>query len=279
MPAADLDLLVKAAEAAGDTALGYAGKAPRCWDKPGGAGPVTEADLAVNDVLSDILRTARPDYGWLSEESEDDPARLGRPSIFIVDPIDGTRSFIDGSRTWAHALAVARDGAVTAAVIYLPMREAMYVAAAGLGAFRNGDQIHASQRPDLSGASVLAARPTMNAGNWSGPVPEFSRHYRPSLAYRMACVAEGRFDAMLTLRETWEWDAAAGDLIVRESGGTCSDQTGAGLRFNNPRPKVAGILAGGSGVYGALLGELAASGQSGGGRQGRRMSPDRPKRT
>ena len=99
----DLALLLRAARAAGDVALGFSGPTAKAWDKPG-QGPVTEADFAVNDVLHDILRAARPEYGWLSEETPDDRARLGCEHVFIIDPIDGTRSFIEGSGTWAHSI-------------------------------------------------------------------------------------------------------------------------------------------------------------------------------
>ena len=131
MPETDLALLIRAARAAGEIATRFSGKTARRWDKSGDAGPVTEADLAVNEMLASELRAARSDYGWLSEETEDDLVRLQHDSVFIVDPIDGTRSFIEGSRTWAHALAVAHEGVVTAAVVYLPMRDMLYSAALG----------------------------------------------------------------------------------------------------------------------------------------------------
>lgn len=244
MPEADdLDLLIRAARSAGDVATQFAGQSAQRWDKPGGAGPVTEADLAANDTIHDILRPARPGYGWLSEETEDDPARLSAPRTFIIDPIDGTRSFIEGSRTWAHALAVAEAGRITAAVIYLPLRGLMYTAARAAGAQLNGAPIRASAQRDLSGARLLAARPTLAPGNWPRGVPNVDRHYRPSLAYRMAVVAEGRFDALLTLRDTWEWDIAAGALIAEEAGAYVSDAAGDTLRFNSATAKTAGILA------------------------------------
>ncbi|MCB1312911.1 MAG: 3'(2'),5'-bisphosphate nucleotidase CysQ [Sedimentitalea sp.] len=244
MPAADLALLIDAARAAGRIALGYEGKEARRWDKPKGAGPVTEVDLAVNAMLEERLRAARPDYGWLSEETEDDPERLARERVFIVDPIDGTRSFADGSKTWAHALAVAEGGVVTAGVVYLPMRDLLYSAAAGQGAFLNDNRIAPSARNALDSAEILATRPNMDKLHWrGGQVPGFSRAHRPSLAYRMALVAQGRFDGMLTLRPCWEWDIAAGDLILREAGALCTDRRGAGLRFNNPHPAVDGVIA------------------------------------
>ncbi|MEQ9260977.1 MAG: 3'(2'),5'-bisphosphate nucleotidase CysQ [Roseovarius sp.] len=258
MPAADLPLLIEAARAAGEVALRYSGETARQWEKPEGLGPVTEADLAVNEVLHDMLRAGRPDYGWLSEETEDGPARLETRRAFIIDPIDGTRSFIEGSGTWAHSLAVVEDGIPTAAVVYLPARDMLYAAAAGEGATRNGAPIRATPRRELAGASVLAAKPGYQPQHWrDGAVPDVTRVYRPSLAYRLSIVAEGRFDAMFTLRPTWEWDVAAGDLILREAGAATSDRAGRPLRFNNPHPQVEGVVAANPALHAQITGALA----------------------
>ncbi|MFD1196678.1 inositol monophosphatase family protein [Seohaeicola saemankumensis] len=258
MPATDLDLLIAAAQAAGQLATSFSGPTAKRWDKDAGAGPVTEADLAVDRLLRERLTGARPDYGWLSEETPDSPDRLDRARVFIVDPIDGTRSFIDGSATWAHSLAVAEDGQITAAVVFLPLKNKLYTAAAGQGACLNGNPIRASAPDGISGASMLAARPVYDPGNWRGnAVPAMERHHRPSLAYRLSLVAEGRFDAMLTLRPSWEWDIAAGALILQEAGARTTDRTGAALRFNNPHPQVNGVLAAGDRLHRALADRLA----------------------
>ena len=258
MPAHDLPLLIDAARVAGRVATSFAGKTAQRWDKPGDAGPVTEADIAVNALLSSTLRQARPDYGWLSEESEDDTERLGRDKVFIVDPIDGTRSFVEGSNTWAHSIAVAEAGQITAAVVYLPLRNKLYAAARGEGAMLNGTPIRASRKTALDRATVLAARPALMAQNWkTRTTPPFKRSYRPSLAYRLALVAEGRFEAMMTLRHSWEWDIAAGALIAAEAGGCALDRTGTPLRFNNADPRLNGVVAGGGGVCAALIDALA----------------------
>ncbi len=256
MPETDLDLLIDAAREAGRIATSFTGPEAKAWNKPEDAGPVTEADLAVNDMLEARLRSARPDYGWLSEESLDGSDRLSVHQVFIIDPIDGTRSFIDGSKTWAHSLAIATEGEVTAAVIYLPLLDKLYTASKGRGAFLNGKTISTSQQVKLKGAKVLAARPVMEPRHWKLAPPDIDKSYRPSLAYRMALVAEGRFDAMLTLRPTWEWDIAAGDLIVREAHGAASDRTGAPLRFNNADPRLSGVVAANTMVWQALCAEL-----------------------
>jgi len=258
LPVTDLELLIQAAERSGEIATKFTGPEAKRWDKPGGAGPVTEADLAVNAMLEDMLPKARPDYGWLSEETEDTASRLSCDRVFIIDPIDGTRSFTEGSRTWAHALAVAEKGVVTAAVIYLPQRGLLYTAAMGMGAKCNGAPITISDLTELGQANVLAARPILDAHHWeNGVAPEFTRSHRPSLAYRMAKVADGRFDAMLTLRPSWEWDIAAGDLILREAGGDCSDRLGAALKFNNPHPQLNGVVAANPVLHTALITALA----------------------
>lgn len=257
MQATDLALITDAIRLAGRVATGFVGKDAQVWDKPGGAGPVTEADLAVNAALEATLRTARPDYGWLSEESEDGAARLKQDTVFVIDPIDGTRSFIEGSRTWAHSIAIVHNGQVTAGAIYLPLRDKLYTAGLGTGAFCNGVPLTASTASDLSNADVLATKPVMDPSHWTDGVPAFQRSHRPSLAYRLGLVAEARFDAMLTFRPTWEWDIAAGALIVTEAGGLCTDKTGQPLRFNNEKPTLNGVIAAGPRLHTDVLSALA----------------------
>jgi len=243
LPATDLPLLIDAARMAGRVATSFAGPSAARWDKPGDAGPVTEADIAVNDLLVSNLRMARPEYGWLSEETEDNTDRLSQDTVFIIDPIDGTRSFVEGSRTWAISIAVAQQGKITAAAIYLPLRSKMYAAGLGQGATLNGQKLTVTHAALDGTAKVLAARPNLEARYWPGGVPPLDRHYRPSLAYRLSLVGEGRFDGMITLRDSWEWDIAAGALIVSEAGGQITDRTGSPLRFNNKTPKLNGVIA------------------------------------
>ena len=260
LPGSDLSILVEAAEKAGEIATRYWQKSPKTWEKDAGAGPVTEADLDVNDMLKDFLTTARPDYGWLSEETLDTTARQSRELVFIIDPIDGTRSFIAGEKTWAHSLAIAQQGRITAAVIYLPLRDKLYSARLGNGAHLNGIKIQQSGRTELVDARVLSAKSNFDASHWPGGVPNIQRHFRSSLAYRLALVAEGRFDAMITLRDTWEWDVAAGSLIVQEAGATVTNRFGEAAVFNNPRPALSGLLAANQDVHHALAKSLDQKG-------------------
>lgn len=248
---ADLALLIDASQKAAELALPFFRADPKVWDKGEGAGPVTEADLAVDRFLTDHLRSARPDYGWLSEETEDDHDRLSRDHVFIIDPIDGTRAFIAREPSWAHSLAVARGGQIIAAVVLMPARDLLYEASLGGGARRNGQPMTVSPHPTADGATLLAAKPNMDPSQWQDPMPRLERHFRPALAYRLALVAEGRFDAMLSLRPTWEWDVAAGTLLVQEAGGSVSDRTGKAPAFNSAAAQLDGIV--GAGACGAAL--------------------------
>lgn len=243
MPARDVALLTEAAREAGRIALRYWRKDPQVWDKGGEHGPVTEADLAVNDMLKAKLLGARPDYGWLSEETPDNADRLAVDTVFIVDPIDGTRAFVAGEETWAHSLAVAQQGRVTAGVVYLPAMDRIYVASATSAPMKDGEVIRCSGRDRLEGANILTTKANMVPEKWPGGVPEILRSFRASLAYRMCLAAEGRFDGMLTLRDAWEWDIAAGALIAERAGAVVTDQTGVALRFNSPGAQAKGVLA------------------------------------
>ena len=237
----DLDLLIVAARKAGDIAADFFKSAPKVWDKPAGQGPVTEADLAVDTMLRETLTAVRPSYGWLSEETDDTSDRLSTTRQFIIDPIDGTRAFIDGSKDWAHSLAIVENGQVIAGVVYLPMKDQMFAAWHGKGATLNGETLHIEGT--ATPPTILTNTPTMDVTNWkNAQPPKVDRHFRSSLAYRMCLVAEGRFDGMITLRPSWEWDIAAGALILTEAGGTVTDKEGAPLRFNNPHPQVNGVI-------------------------------------
>jgi len=259
LPGPDLTLLIDAAQQAGKIAERHWTRDPQVWDKPDGHGPVTEADLEIDAMLREGLTAARPDYGWLSEETRDGPERLTREATFIVDPIDGTRSFIDGQKNFAHSLAVARQGQVTAAVVYLPMLDRLYTAELGRGASLNGTALAASDISDEPGATVLASRPNFLTDHWPGGVPTVQRSFRPSLAYRLALVGQGRFDGMITFRDSWEWDIAAGALIVTEAGARITDRDSNPLRFNNPRPLLPGVIAANAPIHAALMARRAST--------------------
>lgn len=242
---------------AGPIALSFWQAGPRAWDKPGGEGPVTEADLAVNDALHAMLTAARPDYGWLSEESEADAARLDARRSFIIDPIDGTRSFIAGQAGFAHSLAVSENDRIIAAVVHLPAMDLCYTAHADGPALRNGAPIQ-PRNAGIAGAQVLTYPSAADPEHWAGRrPPPFKRAFRPSLAWRLCLVAEGAFDAALSLRPVWEWDIAAGSLIAARAGALATDRCGRSMRFNSPRATVDGMIVAGPLLHGEMLGALA----------------------
>lgn len=249
----DLDLLSEAARAAAKIGQKYFQSDPETWEKDAGQGPVTEADLAIDRMLRHELCAARPDYGWLSEETEDDQTRQAHDRVFIVDPIDGTRAFIAGERSWSHSLAIAEKGRIVSAVVYVPMLDRLYTASATDASRLNGEPISPTQCGTLEDAEVLAAKPNLHDHHWRNGAPPVTRVFRPSLAYRLCLVAQGRFDAMITLRACWEWDIAAGSLIVQQAGGVATDQAGAPLCFNNPHPKTKGCLAAGQTLHHQIL--------------------------
>ena len=256
MPGHDLDLLIDAARGAGEIARRFFDGANNVWQK-GEDDPVSEADLAVDAYLRETLCAARPDYGWLSEETEDDGARLSKSRVFVADPIDGTRAFIAGQSAWAHSIAVVDEGRPVAGVVYLPVKDRLFAAARGGGATLNDTRLRVSGRQALDNARILATRPAFDARHWPGGVPPIDRHFRPSLAYRLSLVAEGRFDGMLTLRNSWEWDIAAGAVIAAEAGAEVSDRQGRPLRFNNRHPMTDGVLVAPPPVHAALLHRLS----------------------
>ena len=242
MPERDLALLTEAARAAGEVALRYWKNAPKAWDKAD-TSPVTEADLACNDLIQGILRRARPGYGWLSEETPDDTARLQTEYQFIIDPIDGTRAFIAGEKHFSHSLAVAHNGQITAAVVYLPALDKLYTATEYGPALRDGQPIQCSRKALVDTPNILTSKYSLDPALWRGTPPDFQRSFRASLAYRLCLVADGSFDGMITFMDAWEWDIAAGSLIAARAGATVSDRQGKPLRFNAPGAQSAGTFA------------------------------------
>ena len=250
---ADLQLLLAAAEEAGRIALHHRSQdSLDVVEKPGGQGPVTAADLAIDAMLRETLLDARPDYGWLSEETADTADRLSRERCFIVDPIDGTRAYIANGRGFCHALAIAERGQVIAAVAHFPALGRTYWASAGQGAFRDGAPICVAEPSDES-PPLLITRAMQSPHHWPSGVPPHVRAYRPSLVARLCYTAEGRFMGSVTFRPTWEWDVATGVLILTEAGATVSDGAGGPIAFNQRDPRLDGLIAAAPGYHATLL--------------------------
>jgi len=239
----DLDLLLAAAREAGLIAMRYFGGAPEVWMK-GGTSPVSEADYAADNYLRETLMAARPDHGWLSEETTDSPDRLRARRTFVVDPIDGTRAFLDGRKTWCVSVAIVEAGESIAGVLECPALGETYWALPGRGAFRNGERIHV-RKP---GTAIEVAGPKalldLMPEAWQPRVRRTA--YVPSLAYRLAMIAGGVLDGTFVKPNAHDWDIAAAALILREAGGTLIDDRGRVPRFAGTEIRH-GALAAGSG--------------------------------
>jgi myo-inositol-1(or 4)-monophosphatase len=239
--AEDLDLLRSAAVTAGIIAAGYFRRDLKTWTKELGA-PVSEADVVLDKFLHSALTTARPDYGWLSEESVDTRERLGRRRAFIVDPIDGTRGFIRGEDSWSVSLAVVEDGVPIAGVIYAPVRDEMYEASLGGGALLNGRPLVRERTPGR--LSPLIPAPGAVHQELQAAGLDYTRGPAyPSLAYRLIQVATGKLDAAVARRGSQDWDIAAATIILSEAGIAFGDVCEEMLRFNREETRHGALAA------------------------------------
>nr|WP_320143204.1 3'(2'),5'-bisphosphate nucleotidase CysQ [uncultured Cohaesibacter sp.] len=228
----DTQLLEEAASKAGALALRYFNRDPQVWTKQNYS-PVTEADLAVDEFLKETLMAARPDYGWLSEESEDNPERLEKQRVFVIDPIDGTRAFIDGGTEWTISLAVVENHRPVAAVLFAPVRGEMYCASRFGGTQLNNVPVVCPRLANLDGARVAGPRPAIARGPLARAGVQNAGYVR-SLAYRIVMVTTGALDLALAREDANDWDLAAADLIVEEAHGILRDKSNNLLKYNRP---------------------------------------------
>jgi myo-inositol-1(or 4)-monophosphatase len=213
----------------------------RVEDK-GAAGPVTEADRAVNEVLARILPA--DGEGWLSEESRDDPVRLEKRRVWAVDPLDGTKEFVAGIPEWCVSVGLLEDGEAVAGGVANPATGEIFLGGRDAGVTYNGRQARVSSRQTLAGAVVLASRSEVDRGEWERfRGASFTVRPMGSVAYKLALVAAGLADATWTLVPKHEWDVAAGVALVLAAGGTVRTKDGSPLRFNQPRPRLTGLTA------------------------------------
>ena len=241
---------------AGSIARKYFGGDYKKWDKSKG-NPVTEADLAVDKFLRETLCPARPDYGWLSEETEDDAQRLEAQNVFVVDPIDGTIAFMKGRPHFTICAGVVSDGSPVAGAVYNPITEECFTARLGNGAFLNGAPIHASERDRVEGCRMLGDKAMFAHAAWNTPPnrpwPAMEIETRGSIAYRIALVACGQFDAMMALSAKRDWDVAAAEIIASEAGAEMTTHTGARLRYNRDSTLQPSLVAAGPKLQALLL--------------------------
>jgi myo-inositol-1(or 4)-monophosphatase len=257
----DLALLTDAVREAGAFVLDRMKRPYKITQKPGTPtpwgkmddSPVTEADLETDAFLTRRLRGARPGYGWLSEETADDPVRLSHDRVFIVDPIDGTSAFIKSRPEFTVVAAIAEKGEPIAAAIFNPMTDEMFSGAKGHGAYLNGQPVRVSVRDRIDGARMLGTTEFFGHPAWPVKWPPLVLEKRASLAYRMALIAAGRFDGMLALNPKHEWDICAGALLIAEAGGHSTNHDGSAWTFNKADAREPSLVCAGPVLHALIL--------------------------
>lgn len=234
------------------------GTSLRSWTKHD-ASPVTEADMAVNTFLHERLRALAPDYAWLSEETEDDRARLSAPRLWVVDPIDGTRSYMEGRTDWSISIALVDGGRPVVAALFAPAEECLFLAATGGGVTIDGAPMRLESHEGL--ARLRIAGPKRSLERLAALLPDMQPQPKVySLALRLARVASGDLDAALASAASRDWDLAAADLLVHEAGGALTALDGHVPLYNRDDPVHRPLLASGAGRHARLIELLQARG-------------------
>jgi len=248
----ETEALAVAVREAGQLALSMFGKPIRTWAKGPSQSPVSEADIAADNLLHQRLAAVAPDIAWLSEESADDPARLNARRVWVVDPIDGTRAYIGGLPEWSVSVALVEDGRPILACLYAPALDEFFTARAGAGAKRNGAPITASSGTEVEHARIAGPRKLMDRLQaYAPPFVVMPRVH--SLALRLTRVAQGVFDAAIAGGNSHDWDLAAADLLVHEAGGTLTPVGGGTVTYNRPVPRHGTLVAAGRDRHAALI--------------------------
>jgi myo-inositol-1(or 4)-monophosphatase len=255
LPVNDAATLRSALEAvmreAGELARETARRPFKRWTKGEDNSPVSEGDIAVNELLRARLAAVVPEAGWLSEESEDNPAERATALTWIVDPIDGTRAYITGRADWTVSVALVADSRPLLAALYAPVTDEMFLAARGAGATLNDRAIRAGDGT-LAGARLAGPRRTLDS--LGGLKPGILAQPKVfSLALRLARVAHGELDAAFASKGGHDWDLAAADLLVHEAGGVMTDFAGRVLSYNRPHLAHGALIAAGPERHGALI--------------------------
>ena len=238
----DLDRIREALEAAAEAISPFVPGAVDFDEKSARGDPVTEADLAADRVLREILPES--EEGWLSEETADSPERLTCRRVWVVDPLDGTREFVDGIPEWCISVGLVEDGSPVAGGILSPPTGLLVIGSRETGVTLNGEPVPEGGRRSLAGARILASRSEWNRGEWDRyrDAP-FSVVPCGSVAFKLGQVASGLADGTWTLVPKHEGDVAGGAALVLASGGALLHADGSHPRFNEPNPKLPNFLA------------------------------------
>lgn len=236
----ELTLLVKAVREAGARALDLARNGFDVHTKQDRS-PVTTADLEVNRIIMNMQRAHFPEDGWLSEESPDDKKRLERPRVWIVDPIDGTKAFVNRMPEFCISVALTEQGQPVLAAIFNPSTDELFTTVKGHGLHINGVPVSTQEVHDPP--VVMVSPWELRSGRWSDLDGVVRCQPMYSIANALALVAAGRVQATITAEPENEWDLAAGVLLIEEGGGVIDDAAGKPFVFNQPTPRFRGVVA------------------------------------
>jgi len=255
------EVALDAAHAAGRAIRGLYGRDVQVRQK-GDAGPVTEADLASNACIRNLLLKAFPDDGWLSEETVDRADRLDRSRVWIIDPLDGTWEFTTGVPEFVVSIGLCVEGIPVLGVLYNPLTEETFSGIRGQGAWLNEAPIRVSSTFDIAASSFCVSRTETERGLLKGF--EGCLNLRPmgSIAYKCGLVAAGRYDGVFTHHPRHEWDICAGVAIIEAAGGRVTDRRGQPFRFNQADPLKKPLVGTNAHVHEALLAVLNQPGGS-----------------
>ncbi|MFP4125810.1 MAG: inositol monophosphatase family protein [Alphaproteobacteria bacterium] len=250
----ELQRAVALTREAGAIAMRHFRRAHAAWEKaPGDL--VTEADLAIDRFLR--ARLPQGDADWLSEETTDAGHRLGAPRVWIVDPIDGTRSYANGKAEFAVSVALWDRGRVTVGVVLNPATDELFTVVEGEPARRNGTPMRVRGWRPGGGVTLLVSGREARTAGFETSFAHAKVRGLGSLAYRLARVAAGQADGLVSLRRVADWDLAAGVAMVEAAGGIVTDRHGAPLDLNRPQPHHDGLVVAAPELHGVLLDHLA----------------------
>jgi myo-inositol-1(or 4)-monophosphatase len=250
---------VRAAREAGAIIRRYYESGVRVAEK-GPDNPVTKADLEANACIRAAVQAAFPADGWLSEETADSTERLACRRAWVVDPLDGTKEFIQHIPEFCVCIALVEDGRPVVAAEYNPAADRLYVAVRGAGTTVNGQTARVSATVRVADAVVLASRSEDKRGEWDPFKNRVHVQLTGSVAFKLAELATGAGDATFTLTPKNEWDICAGTLLVEEAGGRVTDLEGRPLVFNQPSPLRPGMIASNGVLHDGLLRLIAEVG-------------------
>jgi len=212
----------------------------------GKGNPVTDADIEADDILKEILMKETPDYGWLSEETRDSKLRLDKKMVWVVDPLDGTKEFVEGIPNFVVSIGLVEDGVPVLGTICNPVSKELFTAYKDNGVKLNGHPYVVSEKNQFDNMSMLNSRSETKAGLWE-PYKKYFNKVTPigSIAYKLALVSTSQSDMVASLKPKNEWDICAGHCLIKESGGSLLTSSGEKITYNNKDTLITpGLVAG-----------------------------------